>query len=92
VIRSFRHRGLKRLYERDDPRGLAAQQVRRIRIILAALDAARTVGQLRTPAFHLHALKGELKGFWAITVQANWRIIFRFANGEAYDVGLVDYH
>lgn len=73
-------------------RCLAAQHIRRIRIILAALDAAQAVGELRTPAFHLHALKGDLKGFWAITIQANWRIIFRFADGDAYDVDCVDYH
>jgi proteic killer suppression protein len=92
VIASFRHRGLKRLYENDDAGRISAEHVRRIRIIMAALEAAQSVEQLRTHTFHLHALKGELKGFWAITVRANWRIIFRFEDGNAYDVDLVDYH
>ena len=66
--------------------------VERIRDILTALEAAETLEALNLPSFRLHALKGELKGFWAVTVRANWRIIFRFANGKASDVDFVDYH
>ena len=56
------------------------------------LHAAETVDALNLPTFGLHPLKGNLKGFWAVTVRANWRIIFRFENGKASDVDLVDYH
>jgi proteic killer suppression protein len=66
--------------------------VERIRDILTALEAAESLDGLNRPSFRLHALKGQLKGFWAVTVRANWRIIFRFANGKASDVDLVDYH
>jgi proteic killer suppression protein len=66
--------------------------VRKIRQILAALHAAETIEALRLPTFGLHPLKGDLRGFWAVTVRANWRIIFQFENGKASDVDLVDYH
>ncbi len=92
MIRSIRHKGLKRLYEDDDRRGIAAEHAERLRDILARLDASTTLADIDLPGFRLHPLKGELKGFWAVTVRANWRVIFRFAEGEALDVDYVDYH
>jgi toxin HigB-1 len=92
VITGFRHRGLRRLYEKDDPARVPAQDLSRIRVILAALDAAQSAKDLDIHTFHLHALKGDLKGFWAITVRANWRIIFRFERGSVCEVDLADYH
>jgi toxin HigB-1 len=92
MIESFRHKGLRRFYEEDDRRQLPHDMVERIRDILTALDAAETIEGLNRPSFRLHRLKGQLKGFWAVTVRANWRIIFRFANGKALDVDFVDYH
>ena len=64
----------------------------KLRDILARLDAASMVADMDLPGFRLHPLKGELKGFWAVTVRANWRVIFRFAEGDALDVDYVDYH
>ena len=92
MIRSIRHKGLKRLYEDDDPRGVIGEHAMKLRDILARLDAAGTVADMDLPGFRLHPLKGELKGFWAATVRANWRVIFRFADGDALDVDYVDYH
>jgi proteic killer suppression protein len=92
MIRSIRHKGLKRLYEDDDPRGIISQHVEKLRDILARLDAAATVADMDVPGFRLHPLKGEFKGFSAVTVRANWRVIFRFAEGDALDVDYVDYH
>lgn len=92
MIESFRHKGLQRLYEDDDRRKLPADMVDRIRRVLGALDAATTIEALNQPTLRLHMLKGDLKGFWAVTVRANWRIIFRFANGKVFDVDLIDYH
>ncbi len=92
MIESFRHKGLKRLYEDDDHRLLPAEMVQRIREILTALDAAESLDGLNRPSFRLHPLKGRLKGFWAVTVRANWRIIFRFADSKVFDVDFVDYH
>jgi toxin HigB-1 len=92
MIRSIRHKGLKRLYEDDDPRGVTREHAEKLRDILARLDAAVGVRDMNLPGFRLHPLKGELKGFWAVTVRANWRVIFRFAERDALDVDYVDYH
>jgi proteic killer suppression protein len=77
MIRSIRNKGLKRLHE-DDPRGIIAEHAVKLRDILARLDAARVVADMDMPGFRLHPLKGGLKGFWAVTVRANWRVTFRF--------------
>jgi proteic killer suppression protein len=92
VIRSIRHKGLKRLYEGDDHRGVVSQHADRLRDILVRLDASAAVDDMDLPGFRLHPLKGEMKGFWAVTVRANWRVIFRFADGDAFDVDYLDYH
>ena len=92
MIRSIRHKGLKRLYEDDDPRGVIAEHAPKLRDILARMDAAVSAADMNLPGFRLHPLKGEFKGFWAVTVRANWRVIFRFAEGDALDVDYLDYH
>ncbi|MGO9272676.1 MAG: type II toxin-antitoxin system RelE/ParE family toxin [Terriglobia bacterium] len=92
-IRSIRHRGLRGLYESGEGRGLPAAMVRKIADILLAIDEAaqpQDVGLF--PGWRLHPLRGDLKGFWSVTVTGNWRVIFRFENGDAFDVDLVDYH
>ena len=91
MIASFRHRGLKMFFENDDPRRVSSVHVDKIKRILARLDEATEIKQMALPGFALHPLKGNLKGFWAVSVSGNWRIIFRFENSNAYDVDLVDY-
>ena len=92
MIRSIRHKGLKRLYEEDDARGVMAEHAQKLRDILARLDAAFTAEDLDLPGFRLHRLKGELKGYWAVTVRANWRVIFQLEEGDVLGVDYVDYH
>jgi proteic killer suppression protein len=92
AIRSFRHRGLKRLFEQGDRSRIRPEHVAKVRRILGRLDVAATVADVNAPGFKLHPLKGELKSFWAVHVSANWRIIFRFKDGDAFDVDLLDYH
>lgn len=92
MIRRFRHRGLKRLFEDDDRRGLNAQHVDRISRVLARLDRATEPDHMGLPGWRLHPLKGELAGFWSVTINGNWRIVFRFENGDATDVDYLDYH
>ncbi len=92
MIESFRHKGLRQLFEDDNPKGVNAEHIRKIKQILALLDAAQKPADLDYAAFRLHLLKGDLKGFWSLTVRANWRIIFRFDKGRTSDVDLVDYH
>ena len=92
MIRSIRHKGLKRLHEDDDPRGVMREHTAKLRDILARLDAASTIADMDLPGFRLHPLKGDFKGLWAVTVRANWRVIFRLEEGEALDVDYIDYH
>ncbi len=92
MIQTFRHRGLKRLIERGDPSKLRADQAERIGIALADLNAARTPRDIDLPGYRLHPLKGDRKGFWSIWISANWRIVFRFEDGDAFEVDLIDYH
>ena len=83
---------MKRLYEDDDRRAVNLQHADKIARMLARLDEAARPEQLDLPGFRLHPLKGELAGFWSITVRANWRIIFRFEQDDVTDVDLIDYH
>ena len=91
MIRSFRHKGLRRLYERGDHRGVSPEIVPRLRVVLADLDAAQAPQDLGRPGYGLHPLKGDLKGYWSVRITGNWRVIFRF-DEEPRDVDLVDYH
>ena len=68
------------------------EHVKKLRNILARLDASRVVSDMDLPGFRLHPLHGDLKGHWAVTVCANWRVIFKFADGDASEVDYVDYH
>jgi proteic killer suppression protein len=92
MIANFRDRRLKRYYARGDASLLPADMLARIQSILARLDIAGSIDDLRLHSYRLHPLKGDLKGYWSITVKANWRIIFRFRAGNALDVELIDYH
>jgi proteic killer suppression protein len=92
MIQSIRHKGLKRLFEKGEAKGIRADQLEKIENILFVLSRARKPEDMDLPGFHLHPLKGDMKGLWAVTVRANWRVTFRFEEGEACDVDLVDYH
>lgn len=92
MIRSFRHKGLRRLFEDDDRSKVDAQDIEKLARILARLQRSRVPQDMAAPGFRLHPLKGRLKGFWAVTVRANWRVIFRFEGEDAADVDLIDYH
>ena len=92
MIKSLKHRGLKRLYERGDRGQVNPGHLARIVDILGRLDTAETSAALNLPGYMLHPLKGDLKGSWRVKVSGNWRVIFRFADGDVFDVNLVDYH
>lgn len=92
MIKSFRHKGLRRFFEEDDGSKLPPNLLHRISLILSTLHAAQEIEGMNLPTFRLHILKGDLKGFFAVTVRANWRIIFRFKDGDAFDVDFIDYH
>lgn len=92
MIRSFRHKGLKLLYDKGDRRKVLPDYADKIERILARLDQTSERGNMDLPGYRLHPLKGTLAGFWSVTVSGNWRIIFRLEDGHASDVDLVDYH
>ena len=92
MIKSFRHRGLQRLYERGDRSRINATLVEKVETALGLLDVAETPEAVNLPGYRLHPLRGDLRGFWSIRVSGNWRIIFRFDDRDVCDVDLVDYH
>jgi proteic killer suppression protein len=92
VIRSFKHRGLKALYDGRTPKRVAPEHAEKLRDILAALDRSRTAKDMDLPGFRLHALKGALKGHYAVSVSGNWRVTFRIEDGHAVDLDYADYH
>jgi proteic killer suppression protein len=92
MIRSFQHRGLKRLVERDDRSGIRPDLLDDVEDILGRLNVATTPQALNLPGYRLHPLKGDLQGYWSVTVRANWRIMFRFEGTDVFDVELIDYH
>ena len=92
MIGSFKHRGLKRFFEENDSRKLPPNMVDQIRAILARLHQAEAIEDMNIHSYRLHALKGDRKGEWSVTVRANWRITFLFEEGYALYVYLEDYH
>lgn len=92
MIKNVRHRGLKRLFDRGDRSAVRTDLIDTVENILAILDEATTAQALALPRYRLHPLKGDFKGYWSVTVKANWRIVFRFEGDDAYDVELIDYH
>lgn len=92
MIKSFRHKGLEKLFHDGTKKGIRPEHVQRLMDILDRLNAAAVVGDMDYPGSHLHPLKGGLRGLWAVTVSGNWRITFRFEKGDAYVVDYMDYH
>lgn len=91
MIGSFKHRGLKALYDGRAARRVAPEHVQRLRDIPAVLDHSRRPDDMDLPGFRLHPLRGDLAGFWAVSVSGNWRVTFRFEDGHAVDVDYTDY-
>ncbi len=92
MIVNIKHRRLQRFFEKDDSRGLPPDMVDKIKAILARLHQAETIEDMSIHSYKLHQLKGKRKGVWSVTVKTNWRITFRFEQGEAFEVNLEDYH
>lgn len=92
MIRTIKHKGLSRFYHIGSLSGIQAHHAKRLQLILTRLDASVCPEDMNLPGLYLHKLNGQLKDFYSVTVQANWRIIFRFEGDNAYDVDYVDYH
>ncbi len=92
MIKSFRHKGLRRLYETGSTAGVQPAHARRLRWQLAALDTAKTIEDMDIAGFRLHPLKGGQRGRWSIWVNGNWRLTFELRDGNAYVLDYEDYH
>ena len=92
MIKTFRHKGLRRFFETGSTAGIQANHAKRLRMQLAALDTARTVEDMDIPGFRLHRLKGRMQGRWSVSVSGNWRLTFEFREGNAHILDYEDYH
>lgn len=92
MIVSFRHKGLENFFKSGSAKGIQTSHQKRIRLQLAALDSATDIEDMRVPGYRLHELHGDRKGTWSVFVNGNWRITFKFANGNASVVDYEDYH
>lgn len=92
MIKSFKHKGLKKLYETGSVQGVRPEHAKRLRSILARLDAIQAPRDMDLPGLDLHLLRGDFKGFWAVSVSGNWRVLFRFEDNSPVDVNYLDYH
>ena len=92
MIRQFKHKGLKKLFESSSLSGVNPQHATRLRQILALLNTAETLEDMNLPGMNLHELKGNRKGNWSVMVSGNWRVTFTLQEGDAYNVNYEDYH
>ena len=92
MVKSIKHKGLNKFYETGNKAGIKSNHNKKLRIQLTALNTATCIEDMDLPGFRLHPLKGNRKGSWAIDVSKNWRIVFRFEEGNVYVVDFEDYH
>jgi proteic killer suppression protein len=92
MIKSFRHKGLELFFHTGNARKVQAKHAKRLRMILTMLNAANHARQMDAPGLRLHPLKGKPEGRWAVDVDENYRVIFRFEEGHAYEADYGDYH
>jgi proteic killer suppression protein len=92
LIRNFRHRGLERLFLRGERSRIRPDLVAKVERVLARLNASAEAEDMDAPGFGLHPMSGDYKGYWSVTISRNWRVVFRFEDGNACDVDFVDYH
>lgn len=92
MIKSFRHKSLRKFFETGNTAGIQATHAKRLRLLLAALETAQSIPDMDVPGFRFHALRGRLRGRWSITVSGNWRITFEFRDGNAHVLDYEDYH
>lgn len=92
MIKTFQHKGLKAYFETGTTKGIRADHAKRLTLILSSLDVATAPSELNLPGFRLHPLKGQLAGYWSMTVSGNWRVIFRFVGADVELVDYLDYH
>lgn len=92
MIKSFKHKGLELFFKKGSTAGIQAAHAEKLKTQLAALDNAVKPQDMAAPSWRLHPLKGDMKGYWSITVNGNWRVTFKFEGTDAQIVDYQDYH
>jgi proteic killer suppression protein len=92
VIKSFKHKGLEEFYGSGSTRGIQANHAKKLKMQLAALDTSQSIDDMDVPGYRLHQLTGNRRGIWTITVNANWRLTFKFEEGNVHILNYEDYH
>ena len=92
MIRNFKHKGLELFFLNGSTAKINRNHVNKLRLVLAKLNTSVSAGDMNFPGSNLHPLKGRKRGYWAVSISGNWRILFRFDNENAYDVDYLDYH
>ncbi len=92
MIKSFRHKGLEEFFNEGSLRGVQSKHAKKLANILERLENADSAQDLNAPNYDLHLLKGDMEGLWSVRVSGNWRITFRFENGDSYMIDYLDYH
>ncbi|AWK42707.1 MULTISPECIES: type II toxin-antitoxin system RelE/ParE family toxin [Photorhabdus] len=92
MIKSWKHKGLRKYYEKGTTAGIVAHHANRLDLLLNALDLASGLNDLSLPSFQLHPLTGDRKSIWAVSVSGNWRLTFEFNDGDVYILNYEDYH
>jgi proteic killer suppression protein len=92
MIQSFRHKGLKKFFASGSAAGIRPAHAKRLRMLLVALDTARSIDDMNVPGFRLHPLRGTDRERWSVWVNGNWRVTFEFRDGHAYLLDYEDYH
>ena len=92
MIKSFKHKGLKKYFETGNVSGIQANHQNKLRMQLAAIDTAEMIEDINLPGYRLHKLKGSRNGIWAISVNGNWRVTFEYNDGNAFILNYEDYH
>ncbi len=92
MIKTFKHKGLQKIFEKGSKAGIQAKHADRLALMLSRLDDAENIVDINFPGSGLHPLTGNRKGQWALRVSGNWRLVFRMGNAEVYEVDYIDYH
>ena len=92
MIRSFKHKGLENFFYTGNKNGVRPEHANRLENILDRLHSASDLRDMNYPGSYLHQLSGDKKGQFSVRVSGNWRVFFKFINGDAYIVDYDDYH
>jgi toxin HigB-1 len=92
MIMSFKHKGLELFFSKGSTAKINKNHANKLRLVMAKLNTSFSIDDMNFPGSNLHPLKGEKKGYWAVSINGNWRVTFRFENENAYDVNYIDYH